>query len=42
MSDSNKAIVRRLVDEVMNGGRMELIDELYSAELARVRVAGSP
>ena len=34
MSESTKAVVRRLVDEVMNGGRIELIDELYSAELA--------
>jgi hypothetical protein len=34
MSESTKAIVRRLVDEVMNGGRMDLMDELYSAELA--------
>jgi predicted ester cyclase len=29
-----KAVVRRLIDEVLNGGRMEVIDEIYSAELA--------
>ena len=34
MSDVNKATVRRLIDEVFNGGRMELIDELYAPELA--------
>jgi predicted SnoaL-like aldol condensation-catalyzing enzyme len=32
--ERNKAIVRRLVEEVMNGGRMELIDELYAPPLA--------
>lgn len=30
----NKAIVRRLVDEVLNAGRMELVDELFSPDLA--------
>lgn len=34
MSELNKATIRRLVEEVLNGGRMELIEELYSAELA--------
>ncbi|MBA3274209.1 MAG: ester cyclase [Chloroflexia bacterium] len=34
MSDSHKAVVRRLVDEVPNGGRMDVIDELYSPEFA--------
>ena len=29
-----KAVVRRLIDELLNGGRMEVIDEIYSAELA--------
>ncbi|WP_406051367.1 ester cyclase [Kribbella sp. NBC_00889] len=33
-TDANKAIVRRLVDEVFNGGDLDLIDELYSATLA--------
>jgi predicted ester cyclase len=30
-----KAIVRRLIDEVLNGGALEAIDELYARELAR-------
>ena len=34
MSEVNKATVRRLIDEVLNGGRMELIGELYAPELA--------
>jgi hypothetical protein len=33
-TDANKAIVRRLVDEVLNGGDLDLIDELYSPTLA--------
>jgi predicted ester cyclase len=31
---ANKAVVHRLVDEVLNGGRLEVIDELYTPELA--------
>jgi predicted ester cyclase len=31
---ANKAVVRRLVAEVLNGGRLEVIDELYAPELA--------
>jgi predicted ester cyclase len=34
VSEENKAVVRRLVDEVLNGGRLEVIDELYAPELA--------
>ena len=34
MSERNKAVVRRLVDEVLNGGRLEAIDELYAPALA--------
>ncbi len=34
MSDENKAVVRRMVDEVMNAGRLEAIDELYAPRLA--------
>ena len=34
MVDRNKAVVRRLVDEVLNAGRMEVIDEIYSPVLA--------
>ena len=30
-----KAVVRRLVDEVLNGGALEVINELYAPELAR-------
>jgi predicted ester cyclase len=32
--EANKAVVRRLVDEVLNGGHLEVIDELYAPELA--------
>lgn len=30
----NKAVVRRLVDEVLNGGRLDAIGELYAPEFA--------
>jgi len=30
VSEENKAVVRRLVAEVLNGGRMAVIDELYA------------
>jgi predicted ester cyclase len=30
----SKAVVGRLIDEVLNGGRLELIDELYAPEMA--------
>jgi predicted ester cyclase len=30
----NKAVVGRLIDEVLNGGDLDLIDRLYSAEMA--------
>jgi predicted ester cyclase len=33
-TEANKAIVRRLVAEVFNGGHLEVIDELYAPELA--------
>jgi predicted ester cyclase len=32
--DRNEAIVRRFIDEVMNAGRLEVIDELYDPRLA--------
>jgi predicted ester cyclase len=32
--EANKEVVRRLVDEVLNGDHLELIDELYAPELA--------
>lgn len=34
MIERNKDTVRRLVDEVLNGGRLDVIDELYAPELA--------
>ena len=33
MIEANKTVVRRLVAEVLNGGRLEVIDELYAPEL---------
>lgn len=33
MSEPNKTVVRRLVAEVLNGGRLEVIEELYASEL---------
>lgn len=33
-TERNKAVVRRMVDEVLNGGRLEAIDELYAPALA--------
>jgi predicted ester cyclase len=36
MSNANKATVQRLVREVLNGGRLEVIDELYAPEFASV------
>jgi predicted ester cyclase len=34
VSEPNKATVRRLIEEVFNGGRLDLVDELYAPELA--------
>jgi predicted ester cyclase len=34
VSEANKIVVRRLVDEVLNGGHLELIDVLYAPEIA--------
>jgi predicted ester cyclase len=31
---ANKSVVRRLITEVLNGGRLEIIDELYAPGLA--------
>ena len=33
-NDEAKTIVRRLIDEVMNAGRLEPIDELYAPQMA--------
>jgi hypothetical protein len=35
-----KSVVRRMIDEVMNAGRLEVIDELYAPQI--VAGAGSP
>ena len=34
MTPGAKAVVMRLIDEVLNGGRLEVIDEIYSPEMA--------
>jgi predicted ester cyclase len=34
VTEENKAVVRRLVEEVLNEGRLEVIDELYAPGLA--------
>jgi predicted ester cyclase len=34
VSEPNKAVVRRLVAEVLNDGRLDVIDELYAPALA--------
>jgi predicted ester cyclase len=34
VSEANKAVVRRLIAEVLNGGHLEVIEELYTPELA--------
>jgi hypothetical protein len=33
VSERNKAVVRRLVEEVLNGGQLEVINELYAPAL---------
>src|SRR5262245_6001130 len=37
--ETNKAVVRRYIEEVINGKRLELIDELFAPEM-RERVRG--
>jgi predicted ester cyclase len=34
VSEPNKAVVRRLVDEVMNAGRLDVLDEIYTPRMA--------
>jgi predicted ester cyclase len=34
-AQANKALVSRLVDEVLNGGRLEVLDELSTPAMAR-------
>jgi steroid delta-isomerase-like uncharacterized protein len=33
MSDSNKATIRRVFDEVINAGKMDVIDEIYDVDI---------
>ena len=33
-TETNKATVRRLIDEVLNGGSLDVVDELYAPDLA--------
>ena len=35
MSMDPKSVVRRLIEDVINGGRLDVIDELYTAAMAR-------
>ncbi len=37
--EANKALIRRLNDEVINGGRLEVIDEVLSPQLKHSRTA---
>ncbi len=34
MHEKDKALVRRLVDQVINGGKLDLVEELFAPELA--------
>ena len=34
MSEQNKAVVRRLVDEVMNAGHLDVLDDIYTPRMA--------
>ena len=34
MHEKNKALVRQLVDKVINGGKLDLVEELFAPELA--------
>jgi predicted ester cyclase len=34
VSEQNKATVRRLVDEVMNAGRLDVVDDIYTPRMA--------
>ena len=38
-TEANKAVVRRYIEEVLNGGRIELIDELFAPDM-REQVRG--
>jgi hypothetical protein len=34
MHEKDKALVRQLVDQVINGGELDLVEELFAPELA--------
>lgn len=34
MSEANKAVVRRMIDEVVNQGRLDVADDLFSPEIS--------
>jgi predicted ester cyclase len=34
VSEQNKAVVRRLVDEVMNAGHLDVLDDIYTPRMA--------
>lgn len=34
MAEEHRQLVHRLIDEVMNAGRLDVIDEIYDSELA--------
>ena len=34
MHEKNKALVRQLVDQVINGGKLDLVEELFAPKLA--------
>lgn len=34
-TDANKALIRRLIEEVMTGGHREVLDEIYAPAMAR-------
>ena len=36
MSEANKALVRRIVEEVWNGKKHDMIDEFYAADFVNV------
>ena len=37
-ADENKAVVRRLIEEVLNGGRLEVVPELHTPAMAGAAV----
>jgi hypothetical protein len=39
-AEENKAMLRRLVDEGLNAGNMDVVDELFTPELAEQQKKG--